>query len=754
MTMPNYHWKEAGKRVLARASHNSGLTSLLQRVAQQATQPRVLILMYHRLADARDPFHPALPTQAFGDQIAYLAKHYPCLTARQVCDIMQGRRRLTRTSVLVTFDDGYRDTATIAQPILRRHGVPAVVFLATGAIGTGSALWPDRLGEAFKQTAQDSLACDDWEGLPARLRLSTEEERLAALKQVRAYGKQIPQVRLEGLVKEVEGGVGVWGGRHDGMLSWEQVRRLDREGMTIGAHTVHHPILSRLPLAQAGDEILRSKQEIEQRLGHSIAMFCYPNGTFSDITPPIARLVERAGFEAAVAAEDGPNDHRSDRFSLLRVAAYQKHVPRFAMQLVKAQRASLTAARLPTGYRVEIIDTETRWEELRAAWHDLLSASHLTSIFQSWEWLRTWWEVFGAKKRLWILAVRHPDGRLLGLAPWYLRIEKFFGVLPHRVVRWLGDGELVAPEYLDVIARQEDAEDVAKAIGQFLASNDQWDRCALRRGLTASAALRRLQTTLMAFGGWGRSQPEWSPCPYVELPPTWEEYFNRLSPDMRHNIKRRRKKLDRDYPGHTLAVGSPDGDVRRGLMMVRELHLKRKGTQGIVSPFEQPLYLDFHLKLAERLERQGALYLAFLNVEGKPVAAQYGFRDDGILYAYQMCFDPAYGKAGVAQVLLSHIIETEIQRGTRRIDFLRGAETYKYDWTAQEHRLVQRDLTHRTVAGRLAGMILRQRARLGAWVRRHVHTSTRPHSDTSARSQPVAYVLGMSPNGLAIARDL
>ncbi len=741
--MADYNVQEAVKRVVARASHQAGVTQLVRQLVDRAQGPRLLILMYHRIAERPDRYHPALSTKTFTEHIAYVAKHYPCLTADQVCDYLQGRRPLERTSVAVTFDDGYQDTATVAQPILQRCGVSSMVFLATSAIGTGQALWSDRLGEAFKVTTRPVLELDR-PGFPPRMPLGSYDERIEALKRVGAYAKQIPQLGLNDFIREVQERLGVQEQPYDGMLSWDQVIALDREGMEVGGHTINHQTLSRLPLDRAQEEIECSKHEIEQRLGHGLKLFCYPNGTWSDITPAVKRIVQKAGFVAAVAAEEGANVHdHSDAYALLRVPAYQTHVPLFAMQLVRTQCTTPLADRLPTGFRVEVIESEQRWDTLETAWRELIATMKAPAFFLSWEWLRTWWETFGAgpstlrqesrriaqdsapgalptslHKRLWVLAVWHPDGQLIGLAPWYIRTERAGGVVPSRIVRWIGDGELVAPEYLDVIARAEDAADVAQTVGQYLMERcDAWDLAELRWVLPGSVAMERLQAIVRGGGGRAASAAEPMPCPYVDLPTTWEEYAGRLSQNMRHNIQRCRKKLEKEFPEHAFTVGLPDGSVERALEVMREIHAKRKGAQGIVSPFTKTAYIEFHRRLVERLMRREQLYFSTLSLGGTVAAAQYGFRDDRTLYAYQIAFDPAFGKYGVAQLLMGRIIETEIQRGTQQIDFMRGDEPYKYDWTNAEHHLVRVELESTSVKGRVAGMVRRGRSAVGAWVR-------------------------------------
>jgi peptidoglycan/xylan/chitin deacetylase (PgdA/CDA1 family) len=85
-------------------------------------------------------------------------------------------------------------------------------------------------------------------------------------------------------------------------LSWDQIREADAQGIEIGAHTKTHPALSRVEGERLREEIMGSKQRIEQMLGHRIVSFCYPNGTSDDVTEDVKRTVAEAGFWAAPVA--------------------------------------------------------------------------------------------------------------------------------------------------------------------------------------------------------------------------------------------------------------------------------------------------------------------------------------------------------------------------------------------------------------------------------------------------------------------
>jgi peptidoglycan/xylan/chitin deacetylase (PgdA/CDA1 family) len=89
-------------------------------------------------------------------------------------------------------------------------------------------------------------------------------------------------------------------------LSWEDLRTLASQGLDIGAHTVQHPILSKLPTeAEIHYEIAGSKEQIETATGAPVKHFCYPNGKLADVNEAAVASAEAAGFRTAVLAEPG-----------------------------------------------------------------------------------------------------------------------------------------------------------------------------------------------------------------------------------------------------------------------------------------------------------------------------------------------------------------------------------------------------------------------------------------------------------------
>jgi peptidoglycan/xylan/chitin deacetylase (PgdA/CDA1 family) len=260
--------------------------------------------------DDNDPFFPSTPTHIFQRQMEYISRSFHVMTVEEIIERMDAGT-LPRNVVAITIDDGYRDTLTHAAPILARYGLPATVFLATGFIGAGEFPWFDRLALALKLTQASAVTLSDGKTMP----LGSVSERLVALGHILRQFKRIPDCRRRERVDSLLDQLSVRDVRYlkDLMLSWDDVHALTGLGFSIGAHTVNHPILSRVTLAQAEKEIMGSKVMIETALGQPVKAFAYPNGGPEDYTDEVKQLVRQAGFAFAVTTRHGLNSVNEDR---------------------------------------------------------------------------------------------------------------------------------------------------------------------------------------------------------------------------------------------------------------------------------------------------------------------------------------------------------------------------------------------------------------------------------------------------------
>lgn len=292
--------------------------------------PAFPILTYHRVNDDHDPFFPSVPTEVFERHMAFVAQTYRVMTVEALVDRMQ-RRALPRNALAITFDDGYRDNLTHAAPILARHGLPATVFLATGFIGTAEVPWVDRLAHAFKTTRAEMFAAPWGERLP----LTDDAARLAALDRLRACLKRMPDDDVRPAVDRILETLGATDQRgfKNLMLTWDDMHALMGLGFSVGAHTVTHPILTRVTPERARTEIVGSRAMIEAACGRAPRAFAYPNGQPVDHTEALAHLVREAGFSCAVTTSFGVNTAGTSPWQLRRGGPWERDLATFAFKL-------------------------------------------------------------------------------------------------------------------------------------------------------------------------------------------------------------------------------------------------------------------------------------------------------------------------------------------------------------------------------------------------------------------------------------
>jgi peptidoglycan/xylan/chitin deacetylase (PgdA/CDA1 family) len=294
------------------------------------------ILIYHRVLAEADPFAmaPVLAAE-FDAQMRVLRRAFRPVSLRQLLgEAASGS--LPAGSVAVTFDDGYRDNLTQAQPILEAHGIPATVFLATDFIGGKALLWYDRVLEAFRRYRQPAFAF-----APAGFRASFPDTaaRAKAAFRLLDWLKGFPPAQRDAHIRDLErqcGRAAETAGAETGglMLDWDQARELRRRGVELGAHTRSHPILSTLDADTMAAEIAGSKAVLERELGHTVDLFAYPNGRREDYTSDCKEILAREGFAYALTTNPGLVRAGMDRFEIPRVQPWDRTAGGFFLRLL------------------------------------------------------------------------------------------------------------------------------------------------------------------------------------------------------------------------------------------------------------------------------------------------------------------------------------------------------------------------------------------------------------------------------------
>lgn len=271
----------------------------------------VHILMYHRICAQRDELGIAISPEFFEAQIRYLKKYFTIISLDEALETIP--RGTTEPLFVITFDDGYRDNYTHAYPILRRCAVPATIFVTCDDVESGSTDW-HRMDSAIRATALERLDLRSF-GLGI-VSLEDWAEKTTAIHTLHRRLKEVDNaVRLEALACILER-CGAWPMERI-MLTWPEVRRMADEGLvTIGSHTLSHPILTRVGVAEAKREIEQSRRHIEQMIGRPVRHFAYPNG---DHDRTIIDLVRQGGYAGACTTVAGCNQRLTDLYALRRI---------------------------------------------------------------------------------------------------------------------------------------------------------------------------------------------------------------------------------------------------------------------------------------------------------------------------------------------------------------------------------------------------------------------------------------------------
>jgi peptidoglycan/xylan/chitin deacetylase (PgdA/CDA1 family) len=308
--------------------------SLFALASPAGARARLSVLIFHRVLPAPDPLFPGeLDARRFDEVCGWLRAWFNVLPLDAAVQRLREHNMPAR-ALAITFDDGYADNHDVALPILLRHGLPATFFIATGFLD-GGRMWNDTVIEAVRRTR---LAVLDVDGLglggTQTLAVATAAEKRAAIDALIAQAKYCAVDGRDRLVAEVARRAQA-ALPDDLMLRSSQVQQLRRAGMQIGAHTVSHPILARLNVDAARQEIAASKTFLEGLLGERVGLFAYPNGKpGADYTDAAVAAVRGLGFDAAVSTAWGAARASSDLFQLARFTPWDRRRHRFGARLL------------------------------------------------------------------------------------------------------------------------------------------------------------------------------------------------------------------------------------------------------------------------------------------------------------------------------------------------------------------------------------------------------------------------------------
>ncbi|MEN9573162.1 MAG: hypothetical protein RL514_1017 [Verrucomicrobiota bacterium] len=298
--------------LLHRVGHAAGLS-----LTRAKEFPVARIITFHAVGV------PSCSTDAFTAQLEYLKQNFRVVPLGTLVKALRERQPDIAHWVALTFDDGTRNNGLVAAPLLKRLDLPATFFICPGLVGRGVWLWNHEARERLRALpAPEFAALADSFGHPG-----------ASLEAVIKWLKTLPlhsRTHIERVIRNATPNFRPSDGQRTefDLMNWDELKALDPALITLGAHSVNHPILANCTPAELVNEVKTCRTLLEQELARPVEFFCYPNGDFNEQVEQLARVT----YAAAVTTQPGFVKPGADYHQLPRLNCCAS-LPHFAWRL-------------------------------------------------------------------------------------------------------------------------------------------------------------------------------------------------------------------------------------------------------------------------------------------------------------------------------------------------------------------------------------------------------------------------------------
>jgi peptidoglycan/xylan/chitin deacetylase (PgdA/CDA1 family) len=303
------------RKALSIPSNLPGYLAALRKMRSKGA----VIVMYHGVSDR--PLQVRnwcfLDVQEFENQARFLAENYRVMPLAELVERMQSGKPLPAHAACITFDDGFRNVATNASPILKKYQLPATIFIVTSSAENRQPAWPDKLYFAISKTERNEI-----EFKKKTYPLGSPDKRATTYKSIVSQLKELSKNECDDLfcgLLSVLGNCEIPEESEVASMNWDEITNLSGEGLfSFGSHTHTHPILSACPLETQRQELEKSR-DILRAHGLSSRLFAYPNGRAGDFSEGTKQLLCDLGYSCALSTVHGINKRGQDMYALRRV---------------------------------------------------------------------------------------------------------------------------------------------------------------------------------------------------------------------------------------------------------------------------------------------------------------------------------------------------------------------------------------------------------------------------------------------------
>ena len=258
-----------------------------------------IVLVYHRIRELdKDPFRLAISPTLFEEHLSYLSRRYNLLSASDFAKCFENRSWPDKPSILISFDDGYRDNLDFAAPILNKFGIPSLHFISSGYLSKQREFWWDEMERSLLNDTTPATISLTGETLAT----TTMPQKLDTLMRIHRIALAMDAAKRKDLLEQIR----KWAmvdtsprSSHKTLSESELCNLAAYKYVTIGGHTSHHFRLTSETPAIQRQEILEDKRRLESILGRELEFFSYPFGNATAQDATTKEIVRESGYRMA-----------------------------------------------------------------------------------------------------------------------------------------------------------------------------------------------------------------------------------------------------------------------------------------------------------------------------------------------------------------------------------------------------------------------------------------------------------------------
>lgn len=332
-----------------------------------------------------------------------------------------------------------------------------------------------------------------------------------------------------------------------------------------------------------------------------------------------------------------------------------------------------------------IVNTDEEFDALEEEWNILLDQTNVT-VFQTFEWVRTWWKYFHIPNdELQILLFTRAN-RLVGIAPLYKEQLRIANIRIATRLKYIGN---TLSDYADFIILPGFEQIVYSAFARHLLSTSgEWDVFDVE-DVNETSYLFKLLPGILENNGLVVYRYQGNVCPQLVLPSPDEIKAKGTGPAANYNFRRKMKKLQSSYKAEVHILRDASGDIEKAIDDFSKLHGDRWKSLGHPSAFDDPYFRKFHVEFSKKFAQRGWLRIYFLKIEDQPIAVSYDFNYNHHIYMYHSNAHASDDimKCSPGFLIRSLAMAEGIEEEMHVFDFLRGDEAYKYkEWNAVDSK--------------------------------------------------------------------